>query len=92
MIAVTERAKGELKKMLSKKVDNPLAVLRLSPIQKGLGLRLDVEMPGDEVVKYENSKILVVEQALADTLENVTIDVEDTPDGPELVIVKGRAQ
>ena len=92
MIAVTERAKGELKKMLSKKVDNPLGVLRLSPIQKGLGLRLDVEMPDDEVVKYENSKILVVEQTLADTLENVTIDVEDTPDGPELVIVKGRAQ
>jgi len=92
MIAVTERAKGELKKMLSEKVDNPHAVLRLSPIQKGLGLRLDVEMPDDEVVKYENSKILVVEQTLADTLENVTIDVEDTPDGPELVIVKGRAQ
>lgn len=92
MIAVTERAKGELKKILSEKVDNPLAVLRLSPIQKGFGLRLDVEMPDDHVIKHENSKILVVEQALADTLENVTIDVEDTPDGPELVIVREQAQ
>jgi Fe-S cluster assembly iron-binding protein IscA len=92
MIAVTERAKNELKKILSEKVDNPLAVLRLTPSHKGFGLILDVEMPGDEAIEHENTKILVVERTLGDDLKNVTLDVEDTPEGPELVIIKEQAQ
>jgi Fe-S cluster assembly iron-binding protein IscA len=92
MIAVTERAKNELKKILTEKVDNPLAVLRLTPSHKGLGLTLDVEMPGDETLEHENTKILVVERTLVDDLKNVTLDVEDTPEGSELVIIKERAQ
>ncbi len=92
MIVVTEQAKSKLKEMLSEKVDNPLAVLRLTPSHKGLGLVIDVEMPGDEAVEHENNKILVVERALADSLENVTLDVEDTPEGPELVIIKEQPQ
>ena len=88
MIEVTEKAKQELKKMLSEKMDNPLALLRLTQSHKGLGLILDVEMPGDKVVEHENAKILAVEQKLADSLQNVTLDVEDTSEGPELVIVK----
>jgi Fe-S cluster assembly iron-binding protein IscA len=91
MIAVTERAKQELKKMLSDRVDNPLAVLRLTKSNEGLGLILDVEMPGDKVVKHEDSKVLVVETPLADGLQGVTLDVEDTSEGPELVVIKEKA-
>ncbi len=91
MIAVTERAKQELKRMLSEKVDNPLAVLRLTESHEGMSLIVDVEMPGDKVVEHESSKILVVEEKLADSLQNVTLDIEDTPEGPELVVVKGNS-
>jgi len=87
MIAVTEPAKKELRRILSDKVDNPLGVLRLISSHQGLGLIVDIEMPGDEVVKYENIKVLVVEKLLADSLQDVTLDVEDTLEGPELVIV-----
>jgi len=88
MIKVTEKAKQELKKLLSEKIDNPLALLRLTQSDKGLGLILDVEMAGDKIVEHEDAKILAVEETLADRLENVTLDVEDTSEGPELVIVR----
>ena len=92
MIAVTERAKRELKRMLAEKVDNPLALLRLTSSHEGLGLMVDVEMPGDKVIKHENAKILAVEQVLADSLGGVTLDVEDAAEGPELVLVKAPPQ
>lgn len=89
MIGVTERAKQELKKILSDKVDNPKAVLRLTATDQGrLGLIIDVETPGDKVVEHESSKVLLVEQELADRLEGITIDVEDTTEGARLVLIK----
>ena len=89
MIDVTERAKQELKKILSAKVDNPLAGLRLitSGPRGQFGFSIDVEMPGDQVVEYEGSKVLLVEDELATRLKGNTLDMEDTADGPELVLL-----
>jgi Fe-S cluster assembly iron-binding protein IscA len=89
MIEVTERAKQELKRILSDNVDNPLAALRLSATNEGgLGLSIDVEKTGDKVVECEDSKVLLVEEALADDLTGVTLDVEDTEEGPRLTVFK----
>ena len=89
MIDVTERAKKELKKILSSKVDNPLAGLRLitSGPRGQFGFSIDVEMPGDRVVEYEGSKVLLVERELATRLKGHTLDIEDTADGPGLVLL-----
>ena len=88
MIGVTELAKQELKRMLSDKVDNPLAGWRLTLGDEGrLQLAMDVEMHGDHVVEHEGSKVLMVEPLLAESLEGETIDVVDTPEGPKLSIV-----
>lgn len=91
MIGVTERAKEELKKILSTKVDNPQASLRLmaSGPQGQFGLSIDVETTGDQVVEHKGSKVLLVERELADRLEGRTLDVEDTTEGPKLVILSG---
>ena len=87
MIEVTQRAKQELKKLLHTKVDNPQARLRLTATEKGqLGLNIDIEKQDDQVVEHEGSKVLVVEDGLAAKLSGVTIDVQDTPEGPQLVI------
>ena len=92
MIGVTELAKKELKKILTDNVDNPSACLRLRVTGEGrLGLGIDVEMPDDKIVEYEGSKLLLVEQELADSLEDVAIDVEDSDEGSQLVIV-GKSQ
>ena len=88
MIGVTERAKEELKKILANKVDYPGAGLRLTDSTDSghLALKIDVEAPGDQVVKHEGSKVLLVEERLSTSLDGIVLDVEDTPDGPQLVV------
>ena len=87
MISVTERAKHELRKLLSENVDWPEARLRLLDRGKGvLGIGIDIEMPGDYIVECEDRKVLVVEPELADNLNEITLDVDETPEGTELVI------
>ena len=89
MIGVTERAKKELKRILMDNVDNPQAGLRLISDESGqLGLSIDIETKDDQVVEHDNAKVLIVENNLADSLNEVTIDVEDTSEGPKLVIAK----
>ncbi|MBA7530585.1 hypothetical protein ES705_22793 [subsurface metagenome] len=87
MIDVTERARQELKRILSRKVDMPQARLRLiANDHGGLGLGIDIEAPGDQVVECEGSKVLIVEPRLAANLKGVTLDVDDNSEGAELVI------
>ena len=87
MIKVTEGARQELSRILLSTVDMPQARLRLFPREQGeLGLGIDIEMPGDEMVEHDGSAVLVVEKRLASDLKGVTLDVDNTPDGNELVI------
>lgn len=87
MIEVTEQAKQELKKILNTHVDLPEGRLRLMDRGQGkLGLGVDIEMPSDELVKCDGSTILVIERGLAANLKGVTLDVEDSVKGSELVI------
>lgn len=87
MINVTERAKKELKKLLVATVEHPLARLRLtSGSRDKIGLGIDVELPGDKTVEFEGVTVLLVGQDLAPTLKGITLDVDDTPDGPQLVL------
>jgi Fe-S cluster assembly iron-binding protein IscA len=89
MIGVTERAKEELKALLTSNVDNSQACLRIKANEEGkLGVGIDIEMPGDKAIEYEGSTLLVVEQELADSLHNLVIDVDDTDEGSQLVIVE----
>ena len=86
MIKITKRAKQELMKILTNKVDWPGARLRLMDRGQGkLGLGIDIEAPGDKVVKYEGEKLMLIEPVLAANLKEVTLDVDDTPEGVELV-------
>jgi len=89
MLKVTQRAKEELKRILSAKVDNPKAGVRLTdsgPDKFGLGI--DVEMPGDQVVKHKGSKVLLVAHELATSLEGQTLDFTGTAEGSSFVVRK----
>ena len=87
MINITARAKQALHKLLTTNVDLPEGRLRLVDRGQGkLGLGVDIEMPGDELVEYNGSTILVVERVLAANLEGVTLDVEDSAEGSNLVL------
>lgn len=87
MIDVTERAKKELKGLLTDNVDHPEACLRLRTDEEGkLGIGIDIEKPDDKVIEYEGSSLLVVGEKLADSLGNVAIDVVDDDEGRQFVI------
>ena len=61
--------------------------MRLCANDQGqLGLAIDVEREGDQAVEHEGSKLLLVEKDMADTLQEITIDVEEAPEGAKLVI------
>lgn len=87
MIYVTERAMQELKRILAEKVDWPEACLRLLGRDEGkLGLGIDIEAPDDRAIEYEGTKVLIVESGLDTNLKGITLDVDDTPEGVELVL------
>jgi Fe-S cluster assembly iron-binding protein IscA len=90
MILVSEEAKNELQKMLAEKVDNPLAGIRLvrGTAQGFYGLSIDIEMPGDQVVEHNGSKILLVDKELSNSLDGATVDVEDSDQGKSLVVLE----
>jgi len=87
MINITAKARQELERILFSSVDMPQARLRL--IDRGkeeLGLGIDIEMPGDELVMHDGSAVLVVEHELAERLAGITIDVDNTLEGLKLVL------
>ena len=90
MINITERAKQSLQEILAASVDLPQGRLRLMDRGQGkLGLGVDIEMPGDELVKNDGSTVLIIERGLAASLNGVTLDVEDGDNGSKLVIDYG---
>ena len=89
MLTVTEGAKQLLKGILTTHSDDPEVGIRLSLKPPGqLGIVLDREAEGDQVVEYEGAKALLVAPELAPVVEGITLDVQDTPDGPKLVMSK----
>jgi len=60
MITVTERAKQELKAILIAIGADLDKGLRLQPTTDGFALTLDSELSGDQVVEYEEFKVLLV--------------------------------
>jgi hypothetical protein len=52
-----------------------------------LGLGIDIEAPSDYIVKYKGSSVLVVEKTLAQSLAKTTLDIEESPEGPEFVFL-----
>jgi len=93
MLTVTERAKETLARLKRQsQIEDDDVGLRLSlaaslePGQGQFGLRADRETLGDQVVEYGGTKVLLVEEELADALSDATIDAEPTERGDDLII------
>jgi len=87
MLNITEQAKRQLKNILDTHVKMPQARLRLCDRGGGeLGLGIDIEEPEDNIIEYQGSRIMVVKRQLASRLDAITIDVDNTANGQELVI------
>jgi Fe-S cluster assembly iron-binding protein IscA len=82
MVNVTQRAKVKLKELLDSESDDRAVGLRLGKTGSGaLGLFPDRGRPDDQVVEHEGAAVLLVGQDIAATVDNRTIDCDDS--GPE---------
>lgn len=87
-LTVTDGAKQRLKELLLANSDDPSSGLRLAVASGQCGLLLDQEAPGDYVIELEGLKVLLVEPELAALLAGATLAIEDTPQGPKVVLTK----
>ena len=87
MLAATESAKQELKRILLARTEDPDLSLRLEGEPGQFRIKLDSEGPGDQVLEYEGAKVLLLEPTLAFMLEGANIDIQDTPEGRRLVVL-----
>ena len=87
MLTVTESAKQRLKELLLASTNDPDFGFRLVLKAPGeLGLQLDREGVGDDVVEHEGSKVLLVGPEVLMVVAEAILDTEDTPEGTKLVI------
>ena len=90
MLTVTSDAKRELKKILSKKVDHPLAGIRLvrGSQPDNFGLSIDIETTGDQVIEHDGLKVLLVDCELSENLDGHILDIEDETQGKNFVVIE----
>ena len=84
MFTITESACAHLSTMLAEAPAD--AVVRLSANNDSLSMYLGNEQQGDETYEHDGRTVLAVESELVGLLENAKIDVEQTEEGPQLVL------
>ena len=87
MITVTAEAADVLAIRAEVETTDPEETFRLVPAgSEQLGLTLDRVKEGDQVVEHEGVKVLLVGAELADAVDGLVIDCEDTPEGRRLIV------
>jgi Fe-S cluster assembly iron-binding protein IscA len=92
MLKVTERAAQELEKMLREKAEAEDDCLRLVT-EDGVNFAIGVGKPkeGDHFINYNDKRVLVVSGILASHLNEATVGIKETPQGPEIVVFMNEA-
>ena len=93
MLEVTARAREKLQEaLLEEQTAVPQTTYRITPIPSmpnRLGIALDKEKRGDQVVKSkEGMKVLLVQSDLSQELEGMVLDYQVTPRGEGFTILQ----
>jgi Fe-S cluster assembly iron-binding protein IscA len=92
MIIVTENAKEALKRISPQVVDRSDAVFRLVANKSGqLALIVDSERENDQLVKYREAIVLVIDKEVSAAFDGVGIDYQDAIGGLRLFESGSRA-
>jgi Fe-S cluster assembly iron-binding protein IscA len=87
MITVTTEAAEVLATRVEVETTDPEETFRLVPAgSEQLGLTIDRMKEGDQVVEHEGVKVLLVGSELAEALDGLVIDCEDTSEGRRLIV------
>ena len=95
MLTVTDRARETLARLKASTANGEDAEaglrLLLAAGDMQFGLQVDRCKPGDQVIEHAGDKVLLVDEALADALDDATIDAEGEGVEDDLVIKRPRA-
>ena len=87
MLEVTEYAREKLKVLLEASTEDPAAGIRLTIAQSGqLGIVIDNEKPGDQVVEHKGSKVLLLDSIVSEAMSSFTLDTEETVEGNKFTL------
>jgi len=86
MIEVTELAANVLVQSLNMSGVSPDKGFRLTKQEDRFALKIDSPVAADRVVEHGGAVALMVDEGIEKEVGDVLIDVEDRPDGPQLMI------
>jgi Fe-S cluster assembly iron-binding protein IscA len=91
MLTVTDRAAALLRDIQAEQEESKDKVLRLTNQGGQLELAFDMAKDEDQVFKSEEASVLLVAPEVGALLDDATIDVQDTPEGPRLTLSSASA-
>ena len=81
MVQITERATSALRDILTATDAAPEAGVRLTPDGRGsLGMVVDAPQDGDEIIRIEQTPVLIVDGAVASQLTDMVVDYQAVQD------------
>jgi hypothetical protein len=86
MIEVSDLAANALVQSLEASGIEPEKGFRLIKREDRFALEIDSPAEEDRVIKHEGSIALLVDQEIEEEVGDVLIDVEERPDGPQLMM------
>jgi Fe-S cluster assembly iron-binding protein IscA len=86
MIQVTERARETFKNKLEELIERPGVMLRIGSTDSGLEIFPDTLKDDDQIIEHDGHAVLLIDQAVSETLADTTIDVEEHADGARVVV------
>jgi Fe-S cluster assembly iron-binding protein IscA len=95
MLTVTAQAASKLKEAIQAQTEDPEVAIRIIPSTSKpnqLDMALDKEKVGDQVVESEGVKVLFISSELAQALDGMVIDCQETPQGVQFSISKLAAE
>ncbi len=93
MLQVTPEARielhGMLMRILTERPDSNPPDLGFRLVAEGsqIGLALDAPREGDEIVNQDGRSVLMLDSPTSELVENLTLDVVETPDGTRLELL-----
>ena len=89
MLTITENAQQKMKDLytqVGEDADNYLRLVEVGP-QKYSFIK-DKKNDNDRIVDWDGDRLLIIEDGLSETLDEMTIDFQVTPDGSTFVMYK----
>lgn len=86
MLTVTDEAAAHMANLLNQNDVPDDATLRFVVQDNALGIELSKSQPDDQTVEHDGRTVLVLGEDVSKILEERTLDIEQTQEGPKLAV------